>query len=81
MPKEMYFEDFYVGQKMNSVGSAKVTAEEIKEFGQKYDPQPFSSGRSCGRGFLLQRTGRLRLAHGGHRHADCGCSRFRSSEA
>jgi acyl dehydratase len=48
MPKEMYFEDFYVGQTMNSVGSIKVTAEEIKEFGQKYDPQPFHLDQAAG---------------------------------
>src|SRR5215472_11582883 len=48
MPKEMYFEDFYVGQKMNSIGSYKVTAEEIKEFGQKYDPQPFHLDEAAG---------------------------------
>jgi acyl dehydratase len=48
MAKEMYFEDFYVGQKMNSVGSHKVTAEEIKEFGQKYDPQPFHLDEAAG---------------------------------
>jgi acyl dehydratase len=48
MSKELYFEDFYVGQKMNSVGSYKVTAEEIKEFGQKYDPQPFHLDQAAG---------------------------------
>ena len=48
MSKELYFEDFYVGQKMNSIGSAKVTAEEIKEFGQKYDPQPFHLDQAAG---------------------------------
>jgi len=48
MPQEMYFEDFYVGQKMNSLGSAKVTAEEIKEFGRKYDPQPFHLDEAAG---------------------------------
>ena len=48
MPQELYFEDFYVGQKMNSIASAKVTAEEIKEFGQKYDPQPFHLDQAAG---------------------------------
>ena len=48
MPKEMYFEDFYVGQKFNSLGGAKVTAEEIKEFGSKYDPQPFHLDEAAG---------------------------------
>ena len=48
MPQELYFEDFYVGQKINSLGQAKVTAEEIKEFGQKYDPQPFHLDEAAG---------------------------------
>lgn len=48
MAKEMYFEDFYVGQKFNSLGGAKVTAEEIKEFGSKYDPQPFHLDEAAG---------------------------------
>jgi len=54
MPQEMYFEDFYVGQKMNSIGSAKVTAEEIKEFGQKYDPQPFHLDEAAGEGSFFK---------------------------
>ena len=54
MSKEMYFEDFYVGQKMNSVGSAKVTAEEIKEFGKKYDPQPFHLDEAAGEGSFFK---------------------------
>ena len=48
MPKELYFEDFYVGQKFPSAGSHKVTAQEIKEFGQKYDPQPFHLDETAG---------------------------------
>ena len=48
MPQELYFEDFYVGQKFHSLGQAKVTAEEIKEFGQKYDPQPFHLDEAAG---------------------------------
>ena len=54
MPQELYFEDFYVGQKMNSIGSAKVTAEEIKEFGQKYDPQPFHLDEAAGEGSFFK---------------------------
>jgi acyl dehydratase len=50
MPKDLYFEDFHVGQKFNSVSSYKVTAEEIKEFGQKYDPQPFHLDEAAGEG-------------------------------
>lgn len=48
MPRELYFEDFYVGQKFDSIGSYKVTAAEIKEFGQKYDPQPFHLDETAG---------------------------------
>ena len=48
MAQELYFEDFYVGQKFHSVGQAKVTAEEIKEFGRKYDPQPFHLDEAAG---------------------------------
>jgi acyl dehydratase len=50
MPKELYFEDFHVGQKFNSVASYNVTAAEIKEFGQKYDPQPFHLDEAAGEG-------------------------------
>src|SRR6266700_4811636 len=48
MPQELYFEDFYEGQKFHSLGQAKVTAEEIKEFGRKYDPQPFHLDEAAG---------------------------------
>ena len=48
MSQELYFEDFYVGQRFHSIGQAKVTAEEIKEFGQKYDPQPFHLDEAAG---------------------------------
>src|ERR1035438_2758139 len=50
MPKELYFEDFYVGQKFNSVGTYTVTTAEIKEFGEKYDPQPFHLDEAAGEG-------------------------------
>ncbi|RXH57558.1 MaoC family dehydratase [Granulicella sibirica] len=52
--KELYFEDFYVGQKFASVGGAKVTAEEIKEFGNKYDPQPFHLDEAAGEGSFFK---------------------------
>jgi acyl dehydratase len=54
MPKELYFEDFYIGQTFNSVRSIKVTAEEIKEFGQKYDPQPFHLDEAAGQGSFFK---------------------------
>jgi acyl dehydratase len=54
MPKELYFEDFYVGQKFASIGAYKVTAAEIKEFGQKYDPQPFHLDEAAGEGSFFK---------------------------
>lgn len=41
MAIELYFEDLQPGMKFNSDRSYEVTAEEIKEFAVKYDPQPF----------------------------------------
>jgi acyl dehydratase len=52
--QELYFEDFYVGQKFLSAGSARVSAEEIKEFGQKYDPQPFHLDEKAGQGSFFK---------------------------
>ncbi len=57
---------------MNSVASVKVTAEEIKEFGQKYDPQPFHLGRGGGRELVLQGPCGVGLAYGGYRDASAG---------
>ena len=54
MAKELYYEDFHLGQKFQSDGSAKVTAEEIKEFGQKYDPQPFHLDEAAGEGSFFK---------------------------
>jgi acyl dehydratase len=48
MSKDLYFEDFHVDQKFNSVTSYTVTAAEIKEFGQRYDPQPFHLDEAAG---------------------------------
>jgi acyl dehydratase len=50
MPKDLYFEDFHVGQHFDSAGTYTVTAQEIKEFGQKYDPQPFHLDEDAGEG-------------------------------
>jgi len=52
--QELYFEDFYVGQKFYSAGSARISAEEIKEFGQKYDPQPFHLDEAAGEGSFFK---------------------------
>ena len=40
MSYKYYWEDFYPGQVLEA-GSASLSAEEIIEFGKKYDPQPF----------------------------------------
>jgi acyl dehydratase len=49
MSEEMYFEDFYPGQKFNSLRSYRVTAREIIDFGEKYDPQPFHIDEAAGK--------------------------------
>jgi acyl dehydratase len=54
MAQELYFEDFHIGQLFHSAGTAKVTAEEIKEFGQKYDPQPFHLDEAAGEGSFFK---------------------------
>jgi acyl dehydratase len=54
MPPELYYEDFHIGQTFHSAGSIKVSAEEIKEFGQKYDPQPFHLDEAAGEGSFFK---------------------------
>jgi acyl dehydratase len=54
MAGELYFEDFYIGQKFDSAGTAKVSAEEIKDFSQKYDPQPFHLDEAAGEGSFFK---------------------------
>ena len=46
--RDLYYEDFHPGQTFNSIGSYKVTADEIKDFGQRYDPQPFHIDEAAG---------------------------------
>jgi acyl dehydratase len=45
---DLYFEDFHPGQTLHSPYSYRVTAAEIKEFGQRYDPQPFHLDEAAG---------------------------------
>ncbi len=45
---DLYFEDFHAGLTFNSIGSYKVTADEIKDFAQRYDPQPFHLDEAAG---------------------------------
>ena len=49
MADELYFEDFQLGQKFESKGSVKITAREITEFAEKYDPQPFHLDEAAGK--------------------------------
>lgn len=49
MVDELYFEDFQTGQKFTSKGSVKVSAQEITEFAEKYDPQPFHLDEAAGK--------------------------------
>ncbi len=49
MAEELYFEDFHLGQKFTSTGSVKVSAQEITEFAEKYDPQPFHLDEAAGK--------------------------------
>ena len=49
MANELYFQDFALGQKFTSAGSVKVSAQEITEFAEKYDPQPFHLDEAAGK--------------------------------
>ena len=49
MSEEMYFEDFYPGQIFDSERSYRITAREIKSFGEQYDPQPFHIDETAGK--------------------------------
>jgi acyl dehydratase len=49
MPDELYFQDFHLGQRFASDGTVKVSAQEIMEFAEKYDPQPFHLDEAAGK--------------------------------
>ena len=49
MPDELYYEDFQIGAKFASKSSVKVSAQEITEFAEKYDPQPFHLDDAAGK--------------------------------
>src|ERR1700710_3071998 len=48
VPNELYFEDLNPGMSFPSLSNYKVTAEEIKEFAERYDPQPFHLDEAAG---------------------------------
>ena len=56
LQKELFFEDFHIGQKFSIrfPATVRVTAEEIKEFGTKYDPQPFHLDEAAGEGSFFK---------------------------
>jgi acyl dehydratase len=54
MTEDLYFEDFYVGLTIHSVRSPQITAKEIKEFGNLYDPQPFHLDEAAGEGSFFK---------------------------
>ncbi|WP_346891375.1 MaoC family dehydratase [uncultured Roseibium sp.] len=52
MQKEIFFEDFKLGQAYD-LGSRSVTREEIIEFASEFDPQPFHLDDEAGKASLL----------------------------
>src|ERR1700759_3729382 len=48
VPNELYFEDLHPGMSFPSLSNYKVTAEEIKEFAEQYDPQAFHLDEAAG---------------------------------
>src|ERR1700759_1269596 len=48
VPNELYFEDLHPGMTFPSLSNYKVTTEEIKEFAERYDPQPFHLDQAAG---------------------------------
>ena len=48
MANELYFEDLSPGMTFPSLHSYRVTAEEIKQFAERYDPQPFHLDEAAG---------------------------------
>ena len=48
VPNELYFEDLHPGMLFPSLSNYKVTADEIKEFAERYDPQPFHLDEAAG---------------------------------
>ena len=61
-PAERYFEDYHVGM-VDEFGEVLVTAEEIVEFAQRYDPQTMHVDADGGRAGSVWRVDRQRLAH------------------
>ncbi|MDB5861684.1 MAG: hypothetical protein JWQ76_5373 [Ramlibacter sp.] len=52
MPITLYWEDLQPGS-VRELGTTSVTADEVKEFAGKYDPQPFHLDEEAGRASLF----------------------------
>ena len=52
MPVTIYWEDLQPGS-VRELGTTSVTADEIREFAAKYDPQPFHLDEEAGRASLF----------------------------
>jgi acyl dehydratase len=52
MQQKLWLEDLSVGQEFFS-GSHKLTADEIKEFAGRYDPQPFHTDEAAARNTMF----------------------------
>ena len=52
MPATVYWEDLQPGS-VRELGTTSVSAEEIKEFAARYDPQPFHLDEEAGRASLF----------------------------
>lgn len=52
MPATIHWEDLQAGS-VRELGTTSVTADEIKEFAGKYDPQPFHLDEEAARGSLF----------------------------
>ncbi len=70
-----YFEDFDIGE-LRSAGSYRVTRDEIVEFAERYDPQPFHVDEAVARASIF---GGL-TASSGHTFALMGLIHSRSPE-
>ena len=72
MNHPQYFEEFEIGSSQR-FGSYQVTKEEIVEFAQKYDPQPFHLDEEAGKAMHFGGLVRIRMAYllDGHAHG-CG---------
>ena len=59
-----YFEDIRVGD-VFEYGRHTFTADKIKAFAARFDPQPFHVDEAAARALAFRRAGRLRLAYRG----------------